>query len=96
MKYQRYLSNNSKKQQFLPILKDFKSKLVEAFLAADIPLYNLKNPKICNLFTDLGQPMPSKSACRAHVVQLFEDKLRRIKERLHDKTVFLVVDESEF
>ena len=36
-----------RQQTFTPILKkNFKSKLVEAFLAADIPLFKLQHPQI--------------------------------------------------
>ncbi len=83
-------------QSFLPTSKnDFKSKLVETFLAADIPLYKLNNPRIKQLFTDLGQPMPSESSCRAHVDVLASKEMQRIKACLHGKTIFLVIDESE-
>lgn len=88
--------NKKPQQSFLPSLKkDFKSKLVEAFLSADIPLHKLQNPKIQELFTELGQPVPSESACRAHVQSLAEEQMNRLKERLLGRNVFLVVDESD-
>ena len=39
--------------------------------------------------------MPSESSCRAHVDTLASKELQRIKDCLHGKRVFLVVDESE-
>ena len=47
--------------------KEFKAKLVKTFLAADISLKKLQNSRVRELFTDLGQAVPSESACRAHV-----------------------------
>ena len=63
--------------------KDFKGKLFEAFLAADIP-------QICQPFTDLGQSVPSDNVCSVHMDMLAADK-----EHLYSKKVFLVIDESE-
>ena len=83
-------------QTFIPATKkDFKAKLVESFLSADIPLHKLQNPKIRGLFTDLGQSVPSESACRGHVQTLAASEFQRIKDLLRDKTIFMVIDESE-
>ena len=100
-KHKKLLSttvNTSEKRQqtFIPILKkNFKRKLVEAFLAADIPLFKLQHPQIRQLFTHLGQPVPSESSCREHVDKLAVDEKQRLEKRLHNKNTFLVVDESE-
>lgn len=83
-------------QQFLPTTKkDFKEKIVEAFLAADIPLKKLRHPHIVKLFTDLGQGVPSESACREHVHVLASAETVRVKDSLIDKKIFMVIDESE-
>ena len=66
-------------------------QLVEA-LSADIPLKKIRNPLIVQLFTDLGQAVPSETMCREHVHELAESEQGRIKELLMDKKVFLVVD----
>ena len=50
--------------------KEFKSELVEAFLAAEIPLFKINNPKIRQLFAKLGQPVPSESSCHVHMSKL--------------------------
>ena len=85
-----------RQQTFIPILKkNFKSKLVEGFLAADKPLFKLQHPQIWQLFTHLGQPVPSESSCLEHVDKLAVDEKQRLKECLHNKNTFLVVDESE-
>ena len=68
---------------------------VEAFLAADIPLFKLQHPQIRQLFTNLGQPVPSESSCREHVDKLAVGEKQRFKERLRNKNTFLVVDERE-
>ena len=100
-KHKKLLSttvNTAEKRQqtFIPILKkNFKSKLVEAFLTADISLFKLQHPQIPQLFIHLGQPVPSESSCREHVDKLAVDEKQRLKERLHNKNTFLVVDESE-
>ena len=70
-------------QSFIPATKmDFKAELVDSFLSADIPLRKLQNPKIRGLFTDLGQPVPSESACRGHVETLAASEFERIKNLL--------------
>lgn len=101
-KHRNLLSNAKKKKKNAPLQsfiprskKDFKEKLVKAFVAADIPLHKLQNPKIRELFTDLGQEVPSESSCRVLVDDLAKEEIQRLKERLCDKTVFLIVDESE-
>ena len=79
-----------------PSKNDFKSKLVETFLAADIPLYKLNNSRIKQVFADLGQPMPSESSCRAHVDVPASKEMQCIKARLHGKRIFLVMDVHTF
>ena len=88
------------KQLFLPQpKKEFKAKLVETFLAADIPLKKLQNSRVrghrSHEFIDLGQAMPFESACRAHVETLVEQEMDRIKKKLTGKDIFMVLDESE-
>ena len=100
-KHQRFLhvlpsTTTTTKQLFLPrTKKDFKAKLVEAFLAADIPLKKLQSSHIRELFTNLGQAVPSESVCRAHVETLAEQEMDNIKKKLAGKDIFMVVDESE-
>ena len=64
-------------------------------MSADIPLHKLQNAHIRLLFTDLGQPVPSESSCRAHVDKLAAEQMIRLKERLQNKNVFVVIGESE-
>ena len=95
-KHKKLLStpvNTAEKRQ--QTFKNFISKWAEAFPAADIPLFKLQHPQILQLFTHLGQPVPSESSCRKHVDKLAVDEKQRLKERLHNKNPFLVVDESE-
>ena len=73
---------------------DFVGKVTKAFLSADIPLYKLNNTHIKNLFRDIGHRLPSETTCRQTALQLSEDELKRIRNAVHDKQVFLIVDES--
>ena len=72
---------------------DFVKKVTKAFLSADIPLYKLNNTHIENFFRDFDHRLPSETTCRRTTVQLSEDELKRIRNAVHDKQVF-IVDES--
>ena len=73
---------------------DFVEKVTKAFLSADIPFYKLYNTHSKNLFRDIGHRMPSETTCRQTALQLSEDELKRIRNAVHDKQIFLIVDES--
>ena len=73
---------------------DFVEKVTKAFLSADIPLYKLNNMHIKNLFRDIGHRLPSETTCRRTALQLSEDELKQIRNAVHDKQIFLIVDES--
>ena len=73
---------------------DFVEKVTKAFLSAAIPLYKLNNTHIKNLFCGIGHRLPSKSTNRRTALQLSEDELKRIQNAVHDKQIFLIVDES--
>ena len=70
---------------------DFVTKVTKAFLS---PLYKLNITHIKNLFRDIGHTLPSETICRQTILQLSEDKSKRIRNAVHDKQIFLVVDES--
>ena len=72
---------------------DFVEKITKVFLSADIPLYKLNNTHIKNLFRDIGHRLPSETTCTRTALQLSEDELKRIRNAVHDKQIF-VVDES--
>ena len=63
-------------------------------MSADIPLYKLNNTHIKNLFRDIGHRLPSETTCRRTALQLSEDELKRIRNAVYDKQVFLIVDEN--
>ena len=63
-------------------------------MSADIPLYKLNNTHIKNLFRDIGHRLLSETTCRRTALQLSEDELKRIRNAVHDKQIFLIVDES--
>ena len=73
---------------------DFVEKVTKALLSADIPLYKLNNTHIKNFFRDVGHRLPSETICRRTALQLSEDELKRIRNAVHDKQIFLIVDES--
>ena len=73
---------------------DFVEKVTKVFLSADIPLYKLNNSHIKNLFRDVGLRLPSETSCGRTALQLNEDELKRIRNAVHDKQIFLIVDES--
>ena len=73
---------------------DFVEKVTKAFLSADISLYKLNNTHIKNLFRDIGHRLPSETTYRRTALQLCDDELKRIRYAVHDKQIFLIVDES--
>ena len=73
---------------------NFVEKVTKAFLSADIPLYKLKNMHIKNHFRDIGHRLPSETTCGQTALQLSEDELKRLRNAVHDKQIFLIVDES--
>jgi len=96
-KHQRLLQKpSSSKQQFLNTQSsDFTTKVVNAFLSADIPLHKLRNGRLRQLFQDIGHPLPSESTCRSQVSVLADAESNRIKELMAGKQLFMVVDESD-
>ena len=99
-KYQKALGSRSENlipqtsQTFLRISDtDFVEKVTKAFLFADIPLYKLNNTHMKNLFRDIGHRLPSETTCRQTALQLSENELKQIRNAVHDKKVFLIVDE---
>ena len=73
---------------------DFVERVTKAFLSADIPLYKLNVMHIKNLFRDIGHRLPSETTCKRTALQLSEYELKRIQNAVHDKQIFLIVDES--
>ena len=83
------------RQTFLTPTTDMSSKIVHAFLSANIPLHKLRNKHLNDLFTGLGHPLPSESCCRQKVNELYEQEKKRIKDIISGNPFFLVVDESD-
>ena len=101
LKYQKALGSRSENlipqtsQTFLRSSDtDFVEKVTKAFLSANIPVYKLKNTDIKNLFRVIGRRLPSETACRRTALQLSEDEIKRIRNAVYDKQIFLIVDES--
>ena len=60
-----------------------------------MPSYKLNNTHIKILFRDIaGHRLPSETTCRRTALQLSKDKSKRIRNSVHDKQIFLIVDES--
>ena len=70
-------------------------KLVQAFMAADIPLHKLRNPHPVQLFADLGQSVPSESSYRNYVETSAENETERLRQLFENKNAFVVIDETE-
>ena len=66
-----------------------------AFLAADIPLWKLRNPQLRQLFASTGHPLPSDETCRSKVPELHQEEMARVKSILSGQLLFMIVDESE-
>ena len=73
---------------------DFIEKVTKVFLSANIALYKLNNTHIKNFFCDIGHRLPCETTCGRTALQLSEDELKRIQNAIHDKHIFVIVDES--
>ena len=100
-KYQKALGSGSENlipqtsQTFLRSSDtDFVEMVTKAFLSAEILLYKLNNTHIKNLFRDIGHRLPSETTCKRTALLLSEDELKRIRNVVHDKHIFVIVDES--
>ena len=74
---------------------EYLTRVVKAFLSADIPIYKSNNPELKSLFTFLGRPLPSESSLRSQVTVIADSEVTRIQNLLHGQQIFLVVDESD-
>ena len=77
--------------------ENFPRRVTEAFLAADIPLKKLQNPKIKQLFNSLEYSLPSESACRKKVDEIASDVKEKIKNVIENEEItgiFVVFDET--
>lgn len=89
-------SGNIAKQQFLQFSnEDFPLNVTKAFLAANIPLWKLRNQSLRKLFSSIGHLLPSEDTCRSRISHLYNEEMIRIKEYVNEKEIFLVVDEAE-
>ena len=50
--------------------------------------------QIKNFFCDIGHTLPSETTCRRTALQLSEDELKQIRNAVHDKQIFVIVDKS--
>ena len=75
--------------------QDFATKLVQAFVSADIPMAKVNHPAIRLLFGNLGQSVPSETLCRLKVKELDKAYDQKLAKDLSEKPLFFVIDETE-
>lgn len=75
--------------------KSFIRKLVESFIAADIPFHKLLNPKFRLFIQSLAKhKIPHPSTLRGLLSDIAGEKINDVRERIKGKDVYLMVDES--
>jgi len=69
------LSNNKRTTQtsFKEEKREIYTKIVLAFISADIPLVKLRNGALKNIFNKIKSPLPSKSTFRRIAYELIDD-----------------------
>lgn len=74
---------------------EFSNDIVKAFLAADIPLWKLRNLAIRRLFRTMGYELPSEQTCRSKISKIYEEEVERVKSILQKSAVFFIIDETK-
>ena len=59
------------------------------FLCTSLTITHVKN-----LFRSIGHRLPSEINCRRTALQLSEDELKRIRNAVYDKQIFLIADKN--
>lgn len=73
----------------------FDRRLIEAFTAANIPLYKLQTPVFKKFLEDTtGMNIHDESYYRKMIVPLYAEKQKEIFERLKNQDIFLLFDET--
>ena len=70
---------------------DFVEKVTKAFFLL-IFLCTSSTIRILKTSCDIGHRLPSETTCKRTALQLSEDELKRIRNAVYDKQIFLVVD----
>ena len=88
------LTSSSSSTLLQPFLDrgNFTADVTKAFLAADIPLNKLEHPALRNLFSSMGRACPSISSCRQLIPELYLIEKQRVKPKVEDKKILLIVD----
>ena len=73
---------------------NFVENITKAVLSADVRLNKLNNTNIKNLFRDIGHRLPFETTCRQTALQLSENELKRMRNAVHDKQIFVIVNKS--
>lgn len=79
-----------------PSNSEFYMDLCEAFVAADIPLYKLRNPVLSSFLQKYcGRNIPHETTLRKHYIDpLYSRVVENIKDNLADKPLWVTVDET--
>ena len=71
------------------------SQLVQAFVAADIPIHKLSHPKLrAFLESQMKYKIKHPSTYRRRISSLAADVIAKVKEKVADNDVFFVIDET--
>ena len=94
-KHQSILKTKIIQKKLKPVKADISSSIIKAFLESDIPLHKLRHPSIISLFVKMGYETPSESKARHEVKKIAEKQRTNIKNKLLNKPIFLIVDETQ-
>lgn len=99
--HQLNVNSNSARQNQLPnmlednIDNDYARNLTEAFVAADIPLYKLNNPKLVTFLEKYTKrKTPSERTCRRHIESLYQSTLEQIRKEIGNSPIYVEIDET--
>jgi len=72
-----------------------KSRIIsQGFLKAGLPLHKLDHPAIKEMFEQLGYKSCSTNTARNHLDEIYDEEIIRIKDYVHDRSIFIQIDES--
>ena len=78
----------AKSQQFLNFgQNDFSKDLLKVFLAADIPLWKLRNHYLKEFFKSIEHPLPTEKTCRLQIDYLYTEEIEKIRQHIKDQTI---------
>lgn len=76
-------------------IKNDWNELIEALVAADVPLYKLENENLSKILSSRFGKMPSRTTMRESIIPgIFESKFKILKELSADVPVVFQLDET--